>query len=152
MAAQYEFKDALFMTAEEKLRVIRAWERFVGGGFKNSSFTDALYHHLTLHCSFIAHYDKAGFYSTYFVDPDATVSFLHQFDSDFGYRSVEYNYATWLMQGEYEDINRAMCAVLEPVKAELYSLLQGKSRTRDIGEARRLLEKVGMGQLAQRVK
>lgn len=70
-----EFKDTKFMTAKEKQTVIRAWERFLKNGCKPNDFTKALYHHLINHCSFIAHYDLGGFYSTYFSEPeDTTIS------------------------------------------------------------------------------
>jgi hypothetical protein len=152
MTDQRVFKDTRFMTAGEKVQVIRAWERFIKGGFGYKSFTQALYHHLTLHCSFIAHFDRAGFYSTYFEDPEATIRFLHQFDLDHGHRSVEYGYAGWLTQEEYSDINGAMCSAFEPLRPGLYAMLQKKAREKDAARARQLLEKMGMGELAMQVR
>ncbi len=58
-------KDSKFMTAEQKKKVLRQWDRFIEGGFSFHLFTDAIYQHLNLHCGFIAHYNRAGFYSTY---------------------------------------------------------------------------------------
>jgi len=54
-----------FMTAEQKKRVLRQWDKFIEGGFSFHLFTDAIYQHLNLHCGFIAHYDRLRFYSTY---------------------------------------------------------------------------------------
>jgi hypothetical protein len=61
-------RDSEFMTAEQKKKVLRQWDRFIEGGFSPHLFTDAVYQHLNLHCGFIAHYNRAGFYSTYWND------------------------------------------------------------------------------------
>jgi hypothetical protein len=61
-----DFIDEPFMSAKEKEVVLNAWTRFLKNGCKFQDFTDALYRHLTLHCSFIAHYDRLGFYEFYF--------------------------------------------------------------------------------------
>jgi hypothetical protein len=58
-------KDSKFMTAEQKKKVLRQWDRFIEGGFSFHLFTDAIYQHLNLHCGFIAHFNRMGFYSTY---------------------------------------------------------------------------------------
>ena len=69
------------MTAVEKEKVLRSWERFLSSGCSKAQFSKALYRHLTMHCSFIAHYDIHGFYSTYFEEGEDTVNFLSQFDN-----------------------------------------------------------------------
>ncbi len=58
-------KDSRFMTGEQKKKVLRQWDGFIESGFSLSLFTDAIYQHLNLHCGFIAHYNRTGFYSTY---------------------------------------------------------------------------------------
>jgi hypothetical protein len=58
-------QDSKFMTAEQKKKVLRQWDRFIEGGFSSHLFTDAIYQHLNLHCGFIAHFNRMGFYSTY---------------------------------------------------------------------------------------
>lgn len=138
-----EFTDSQFMSAREKMNVIRDWERFLKKGFKPQHFTRALYLHLTLRCSFIAHFDKSGFYNTYFENPEDTIRFLHQFDADFAFKSVEYG-GVWWMKGEYVDINKAMCDILEPHKTDLYEKLSAKARENDIQKARQLLAKHGL--------
>ena len=69
-------------------------------------FSKRLYEHLYLHCSFIAHYDRGGFYATYFDRGEDTMHFLSQLDKGVGGRSVEYGGA-WIA-GDYADLNRAM--------------------------------------------
>lgn len=103
-----EFSDAEFMTADEKRLVLKQWERFVSSGFEQRYFTDRIYKHLTLHCSFIAHYSRAGFYDVYFEEKENTRSFIDQFTTGV---STEYGMRYWL-NGEYSDINRAMCRVM----------------------------------------
>ena len=56
----YKFKDTKFMSAEEKEKVLKNWERFIAR-FQGKCFTKRLYDHLHLHCSFIAHYNRLGF-------------------------------------------------------------------------------------------
>jgi len=100
--------DSKFMTARQKEGVVRDWVRFVAGGFRQEDFTKALYLHLTNNCSFIAHYDRMGFYQTYFSAPEDTLWFLSQFDRSQGCASVEYGDSHWLTQDGYADVNAAM--------------------------------------------
>jgi hypothetical protein len=118
------FRDAQFMSADEKRRVLRAWIRFVKGDCAFEQFTKALYNHLIQHCSFIAHYNRGGFYATYFQEPDATQRFLDQFDRAKECVSIEYGTSWWLGDdgGDYHDINNAMVDAIE-------DLLPGLRRT-----------------------
>ena len=141
---KYEFEDTEYMPAEEKVSVLRAWKRFIKSGFNVKDFSNKLYNHLIMHCSFIAHFDRFQFWSTYFEDPNDTLKFLSQFDDATDCRSVEYGSYAWLDHNGYADINRAMVAVLKPllsqvradlkrdqihlVKAELYAAQQRLDR------------------------
>ncbi len=137
------FKDSEFMTAREKELVLAQWRRFIERGFNFEHFSDRIYKHLTLHASFIAHFDRRGFFATYFEDPEATIRFLRQFDVDYGFVSAEYG-SSWWIEGEYEDINRAMCEVVEASKRRLYAELEQKVRGRDLAIASQLLAKHGI--------
>ena len=108
------------MAANYVEKILKAWKRFIKNGFKWEHFTKALYEHLHLHCSFIAHYERLGFYQTYFGDPEDTLKFINQFVTGV---SVEYN-ATWWLHGEYADINEAMREVVKNSKDELISRLR----------------------------
>lgn len=125
------FTDTKFMTAKEKEQVLKAWERFLKGGCKFEQFTKALYHHLTLHCDFIAHYDRHGFYSYYFTNPTKTLDFIGQFDHARGYKSTEIGMTYWLTSQEYADINGAMCDVVEKYKADIYANCRSEAFKRD---------------------
>ena len=134
-----DFTDVKFMSAKEKALTLKAWIRFIDGGFQGKDFTQRLYHHLIQHCSFIAHYSQGGFYGTYFEDPQNTIQFLNQFNSGV---SAEYGMTYWL-NGDYADINGAMCEIVKSRWIKLASELSGESRERDFKEAQRLLAKHG---------
>lgn len=138
-----QFKDAKFMTAAEKAMVLKQWKVFITGGFQWEHFTERLYKHLSLHCSFIAHYNRAGFYDTYFSNPEDTIRFVTQFDRSKGSISVEYGMDFW-MKGEYEDLNQAMCETIDLYKKPIYQRCAERIREHDLAQARHLLEKHGL--------
>ncbi|MBI4258305.1 MAG: hypothetical protein HY619_05055 [Thaumarchaeota archaeon] len=139
----HELKDSEFLTAKEKAIVLKQWKRFIENGLRFEDFTERLYKHLHLHCSFIAHFSRGGFYATYFENPEHTIRFLHQFDTGFGCKSIEYG-GQWWIQGDYADINKAMCDTIDSYKADLYVKLSAKARENDIEKARSLLAKHGL--------
>lgn len=141
--AQYQFRDAEFMSAREKELVLKAWVRFLKHGLRFEDFSRRLYEHLHLHCQFIAHYDRAGFYRTYFENGEDTVRFLSQFDKRGECRSIEYGMMSWL-EGEYEDLARAMIEEASAYIPELSGKAQARQRKADIAEAQRLLAKHGL--------
>lgn len=142
-----QMKDAQFMSAKEKEMTLKQWIAFVKNGFKWEHFTDRLYKHLTLHAEFIAHYNRRGFFDTYFVEPDDTIRFLKQFDKDFGNVSVEYGWTGWVSSQEYGDINTAMCEAIEPHKKDIYERCLNAERQRDVSIANALLQKHGIRQI-----
>ncbi len=101
------FADSPFMPAEEKRRVLRAWVRFFKHGLQYRHFTKALYRHLTLHCGFIAHYDRRTFHRFYFEDGEELGRFLDQFDRSSGCLGAETGSTYWLT-GTHADLNAAM--------------------------------------------
>jgi hypothetical protein len=131
-----EFRDVRFMTAVEKKRVLRQFIRFLKSGFEARLFMKSLYHHLIQHCSFIAHYNLAGFYGVYFEDPSATQRFLDQFDRSKECMSVEYGYAWWINDEDYRDINNAMVDAATEMLPELRRML----KDRETAKARQELE------------
>ena len=138
------FKSVRFQTAQEREFVFRDWTHFLGplalddpGAGLWHAFTQRLYHHLMQHCSYIAHYNRAGFYETYFADPEDTSKFLQQFDGDKGYLSYEYGADYWL-RGDYEDINRALCGAFEPRKVGIYAALDRRIRAQKLAQIERL--------------
>lgn len=135
-------KDTKFMSAQEKEKVLKDWQRFIESDFHKARFTKRLYSHLIQHCSFIAHYNQAGFYGTYFEDPEDTMRFIKQFDKDQGCISVEYGMKYWLNNEDYGDINTALVRAFEPYKAELYPRLKMKAREKKLARIQDLMKEV----------
>lgn len=101
-----EFKDGEFLSADDKIRIAKAFKRFVESGFKEEYFTKRLYEHFHLHCGFIAHYDKSGFYHKYFNGSKSDLNrFVSHFIKDGGYSRV----GVW---GDYEDIGKFIADTL----------------------------------------
>jgi len=104
--------------------------------------SDRLYKHLINHCSFIAHYNRAGFYATYFEKGEDTTRFLSQFDKRGECRSVEYG-GPWWLHGDYEDVNGAMIDEASRFIPALMEQASGNAKEADLAEARRLAAKHG---------
>ena len=138
---QYTFTGGEFMSAREKELVLKAWVRFLKHGLRFADFTKRLYEHLIQHCSFIAHYNRSGFYRAYFESGEDTVRFLSQFDKRGECRSVEYG-GPWL-NGCYADLGRAMVEEAAPYVPSLTENAAQAQRDADLAEAGRLLAKHG---------
>ncbi|OGR46966.1 MAG: hypothetical protein A2021_03905 [Elusimicrobia bacterium GWF2_52_66] len=144
------FTSVRFMTAGEKWLVLSAWKRFIRNGLRQEDFSERLYKHLTLHCSFIAHYSRAGFYQHYFTESAMTLKFLSQFDQAGPCWSVEYGGEDWLRNGndvsrEYYDINGMMVRVGALFIPDLQARSKEALKESDLTLAKVLLEKHGYG-------
>lgn len=138
------FTDSPFMPADEKHRVLRAWTRFFKQGMQYRHFTKALYRHLTLHCGYIAHYDRETFYRTYFEDGEELGRFLAQFDRASGCLGAEMGSTLWLT-GEHADLNNAMVDAVKgmiPAFRDYARRMIERDARADIGAAERKLAKV----------
>ncbi len=139
----HDFQDTRYMSKVQKTKVLTAWVRFLKGGLQFSQFTEALYDHLIQHCSFIAHYSRAGFYSHYFEDGDSTALFLSQFDLRGPRLSVEYGGRYWLT-GDHKDLNRAMIEEAKEFIPSLAMAAYRKQQAADITKATALFAKHGL--------
>lgn len=122
-----DFFDGKWLSADQKRKILKQWTSFIKNGFPENLFTNAIYEHLHLHCGYIAHYDRSGFYVEYW-GAHARDLHRHAKEDAFILRSIPtafYNWKSFLRQfttwGEYRDINTAMMAVL---KSELEVLLK----------------------------
>jgi len=134
-------KDVQFMTATQKRNTLKAWERFLKNGLKEKDFTEALYKHLSLHCSFIAHYNRGGFYSTYFTSPIDIQTFLTQFDKRTECFSVEYGSLSWRYDRDYEDINEEMIEIASKYIPQLTKEAVKIEYDRAVDEVKTLIKK-----------
>lgn len=137
------FSDTQFMSAAEKLSVARQWERFLkhlalqgyAGQDGFTLFLKGLYNHLHLHCGYVAHFDRHGFFVTYFTDPADSAGFIGPWvDGDTLYG----------MMPEYQDIGEYMVSVARKYGVEILDKAQAVVRSREIALARRLLAKHGV--------
>jgi len=145
MNAAPVFADEQFMSAQEKATVFRAWMGFLKNGFAYQQFTNALYKHLTLHCSFIAHYNRAGFHEFYFGEVSAsTFRFLDQFDPGKPGISAELGATYWINGPTGGDLNRAMREGAGPYVPKLREAFLLKMKQRDLAAARALADKYGL--------
>jgi len=138
---EHHFKSVEFGAAEEKEKVLKAWKQFLAHDFSQKFFTERLYKHLILHCSFIAHYSRDGFYHDYFDDPEETTKLIKQFDENFGYLSTEYGMDCWI-KGDFSDLNLAMCEEVSRCKKLLYAKLYTANKKKAAAEIQRLRRKI----------
>lgn len=139
-----EFADTEFMSAIEKKRVLKAWVAFLKSGLSFSKFTEELYKHIHLHCAFIAHYDRGGFWNFYFAAPaKQTLDFIDQFDPELPGYSAEEGGQHWLRSEDYGDVNQAMREAARPFVGKLREAAKTAERDRDLALARSLLAKHG---------
>jgi len=110
------FKDTWFMSAHDKRLVLRQWTRFLDSRFDRGKFTKRLYQYLSLHCSFIAHYNIDGFWDHYFARGSEArqLAFILQFDRVANplHTGAEIRMYCWSNDSEYDDINQAMIDVM----------------------------------------
>jgi len=146
MSPVIEFSEERFLSAIEKKKVLRAWVRFLECGCSKNQFTEALYHHLSQHCSFIAHYDRHGFYDFYFERQTPELfRFFDQFDPQKPGVSTEYGTTHWLSaHNTGADLNAAMCEAAGPYLGSLRRQFAELHRQAEIAQAARLLAKHGL--------
>jgi len=141
---QPEFTDEKALPASEKRLILRALKQFLAHGYQPEHFTDRLYQHLSLHCSFIAHTNRGGFYAYYFEVPGRTTRlFLDQFDPAQPGISAEYGDDGWLNASTGADLNRAMRDAAGTHMAKLRLQFSNAEMQRDLTMAARLAAKWG---------
>ncbi|HET9281219.1 MAG TPA: hypothetical protein VFR24_04590 [Candidatus Angelobacter sp.] len=145
-----QFMDEPFMSAAEKDSVLKSWVRFLKGGCAWHDFTTALYEHLTLHCCFIAHYSRSGFYEHYFSSPSQhTLRFLNQFDPAKPGISAEIGMLVWLNGPTAADLNRAMRDAAAPYVARLREQFSFEKKRSELALATALARAHGFALMEQ---
>jgi hypothetical protein len=126
------FESVQFMTAKEKFNVVKAMEKFLKNDFSETTFTDALYKHLTLHCGYIAHFNRNGYWFYYFdpESPESVLSWAKELVSSFDQR-------------EYKDINNIIKEMVDQKMKDHIQVLNKKARERDLAAAEKLLNRHG---------
>ena len=98
-----QFTPTQWDTAEKKAAFARQFVRFVKSDFAAKHFTDKFYRRLSNMFGHIAHYNRGGFWDTFFTTTADTVRFLEQTlqhpcygDPAWTYSDVERALQDWL--------------------------------------------------------
>lgn len=70
------FYDGTYLSAAQKKRVFASFVRLLESGFEVKHFSKALYEHLSLHCGFIAHFNRETFFAVRFASPEGRAQTL----------------------------------------------------------------------------
>ena len=81
-----------FHSAEDKAKFANHFVRFVESGFKPTLFPKWFYNRLSNTFSHIAHFNRGGFYATWFDSLDSKIKFLVRLRDYPGYGSPEFTY------------------------------------------------------------
>lgn len=116
--------------------------RFIASDFRDSLFTKGFYHRLHMTFGLIAHYNREGFFSTYFRDISSNVQFLEELlqwpcfgDPTFTYSDVEQAIRRRLRQCDILTAYRALqAAEIERQERETLRLLAAKYQPGAEGE------------------
>jgi hypothetical protein len=92
MFSPQQFTPTEFSTAEDKAKFANHFVRFVESGFKESLFPKWFYTRLSMTFGHIAHYNRNGFYETWFANTDKQMEFLQHTMRYPCYGQPEYTY------------------------------------------------------------
>jgi hypothetical protein len=88
-----EFVPSKWDTAADKARFCNAFVRFVEGGFKLDQFPETFYRRLSSCFGHIAHFNRDGFYETFFTDERGKLRFLEMAAEHACYGQAEFSYS-----------------------------------------------------------
>jgi hypothetical protein len=133
------FTDVKFMTAVEKAKIANAWQRLLASNFAWPQFSKAVYQHLTLHCSHIAHYDRGGFHHEWFSGGLGRARFIERFKDNF-----ESGRFSWGAGSDYSDLQEVLYKhlveyepqLIEQARADHIALLESQRDAADAQLAR----------------
>jgi hypothetical protein len=98
-----EFMPTQWSSAQDKAAFAKQFVRFVQSGFAAKHFTDRFYRRLSNTFCHIAHYNRGGFWDTFFTSTADKVRFLEQIlqhpcygDPAWTYSDVERALQAWL--------------------------------------------------------
>lgn len=146
MPEEVTFSEERFLSAAQKRKILEAWKCFLKSGCGKTQFTADLYDHLSQHCSFIAHFDRHGFYAFYFerITPEL-FRFFDQFDPALPGLSAEYNTTHWLSEHNTgADLNDAMRETAGPYLDALRQRFEEDRRQGEINAANKILSRYGL--------
>ena len=104
-----QFIATQWTTEEEKAKFTNQFTKFVLGGFQEGHFPKWFYEQLSLTFGHIAHYNRNGFYNTWFADVEDQKRFIEQLclytptgDPTYSFSDVEYALVKWANDHKFE--------------------------------------------------
>ncbi len=86
------FQATKFDTGADKAKFANDFLRFMSKGFPEQSFTQAFYRRLSMCFSHIAHYDRHGFWGTFFTSTEGRIEFIDHTLRGGGYGDPAWTY------------------------------------------------------------
>lgn len=128
------FTPTKWDTAQDKSRFAKQFVRFVKSDFSERLFSQAFYKRLSLSFGHIAHFNRHGFYQTFFASTAGKVRFLWQTlqhgcwgDPAFTYSDVERALQSWLREnGVLDRFERKLAEEQEAAERAELARLQAK--------------------------
>ena len=129
-----QFTPTQWSTAEDKAVFAKQFVRFVISDFAAKHFTEKFYQRLSNTFSHIAHYNRGGFWETFFTTTADKVQFLKMSvqypchgDPAWTYSDVERALQTWLKaEGTLEQYQQRLADEIEATELALLARLQAK--------------------------
>ena len=129
-----QFTPTKWSTAQDKATFANQFVRFVRSDFAERQFTEKFYQRLSNLFGFIAHYNRAGFYETFFTTTTDKVRFLEatlrwSFGGDpaWTFGDVEEALQQWLKaDGTLERYRQRLAEETEAAERALLARLQRK--------------------------
>ncbi len=129
-----QFTPTKWQTAEDKARFAKQFVRFVQNDFAIRYFTENFYRRLSNTFGNIAHYNRAGFWDTFFTTTSDTLRFLEQTlqhpcygDPAWTYSDVERALQAWLKaDGTLERYRHRLAEETKAVERAQLARLQRK--------------------------
>ena len=108
-----QFVGTKWDSADVKAKFANDLAKFVLSGFDEERFTQSLYRRLSLTFGHIAHYDKYGFWHTWFLTPQKCVRWVDYIlehviygDPEYTYSDVERAFKKWLQTADLGELRQ----------------------------------------------
>lgn len=118
-----QFTPTQWSTAQDKADFCNCFVRFVKSGYKQNIFTEEFYTRLSMCFGHIAHYDRQGFYETFFTSLEGQIRFAETTligggygDPHFTYCDAEKLLRAWAIK--YKMLDKAQQAYNERVEKD----------------------------------
>lgn len=128
------FQATKFDSGADKAKFANHFLRFMSKGFPEQSFTQAFYRRLSMCFSHIAHYDRHGFWGTFFTSTEGRIEFIDHTLRGGGYGDPAWTYCDVELAirrrvgeaGIMQAYRSARAAEIEGAERELLRRLQAK--------------------------